>query len=72
MAEYKNIKAWDSKEELVYQVLIKNGLARLNYSDTNISQIPPKEVKKAEKIAEAIMAERQSGVAAPEPINYQI
>lgn len=72
MSEYKNIQAWDSKEELTYQVLIKNGLARLNYSDTNISQIPPKEVKKAEKIAEAIMAERKSGVAAPEPINYQI
>ncbi len=56
MDEYKSIQAWDSKEELVYQVLMKNGLAKLNYTDTNISQIPPKEVKKAEKIAEAIIS----------------
>ncbi len=60
LSEYANIQAWDSKEELIYQVLIKNGLARLNYSETNIAQIPPKEVKKAEKIAEAIMAARQT------------
>ena len=60
MGEYASIQAWDSKEELIYQVLIKNGLARLNYSETNIAQIPPKEVKKAEKIAEAIMAARQT------------
>lgn len=58
LSEYDHIQAWDSKEELIYQVLIKNGLAKLNYSETNIAQIPPKEVKKAEKIAESIIPAR--------------
>lgn len=60
LPQYNHIQAWDTKAELIYQVLIKNGLARLNYTETNIAQIPPKEVKKAEKIAEAIMSSRQS------------
>lgn len=63
MSEYAHIQSWDSKEELIYQILIKNGLAKLNYSDTNIAQIPPHEIKKAEKIAEAIMKSRTSGAS---------
>lgn len=58
ISQYGHIQTWNSKEELIYQVLIKNGLAKVNYKETHIAQIPPKEVKKAEKIAEQIMAER--------------
>lgn len=56
---YAHIQAYDSKEELIYQILISNGPAQLNYKETNIAQIPKKEVKKAQKIAEAMMQEDQ-------------
>jgi len=64
MTQFKHIQAWDSKEELIYQILIKNGLAKLNYSETNIAQIQPHEIKKAEKIAEAIEAQRGTATRA--------
>lgn len=57
LSQYSHIQAYDSKEELIYQILLKNGLAKVDYKETNIAQVPPKEVKKAEKIAEEIMKE---------------
>lgn len=62
--QYDNILAWDCREELIYQILIKNGLAKLNYKEINIAQIPPQEIKKAEKIAENIIR-RRSGMRVP-------
>ena len=59
--EYASIHAWDNKEELIYQILIINGLAELNCDEVSIASIPVSEVKKAEKIAHAIMKQRQSG-----------
>jgi hypothetical protein len=56
LSEYDHIQAWNSDAELMYQILIKNGLAKINYKETEIATIPPKEIKKAEKIAEAIKA----------------
>lgn len=55
ITKYNHIKAYDTKEELIYQILIKHGLAQIDYRDKNIAKVPAKAIKKAEKIAKAIM-----------------
>lgn len=56
-SDYQHIKAWNNKEELIYQILLRNGVMSLGYPP-NVLQRAPAEVKKAQKIAESIMAQR--------------
>ena len=58
LSAYKDIKAWNSNEELIYQIMICNGSMMLGYEESVIRQHAV-EVKKAEKIAERIMAARR-------------
>jgi hypothetical protein len=44
------IKTWKSKEELIYQILLLNGIFKLGYTD-EIVERQAREVKKAEKAA---------------------
>jgi hypothetical protein len=57
MKEYSKIKYWNSKEELVYQVMIINGYVRLG-DDHRVFRIAGEDVKKAVIIAEKIMERR--------------
>ncbi len=54
---YAAIRTWDNKVELIYQVLLLNGVMTLGYN-AGVIHHQHQEVKKAEKIAEAIMAQR--------------
>lgn len=52
---YRHIRHWDTKEELIYQILIINGIMRLGYHASDLA-LQTHEVRKAEKIAEKIIA----------------
>lgn len=58
---YHVIQSWDNKAELIYQILLINGVMRLGYPAGALHQHIP-EVKKAEKIADELI--RQRGVHA--------
>ena len=59
MKDYNAIRAWNSKEELIFQILICDGTLRLGYEETPVRQHRA-EIKKAEKKAERIMSSRHS------------
>jgi len=56
---YDSIQTWDSKAELIYQILIINGVMRLGYPE-GIVHHQINEVKKAEKIAEELIKRREA------------
>ena len=56
---YESIQTWDSKAELIYQILIINGVMRLGYPE-GIVHHQINEVKKAEKIAEELIKRREA------------
>jgi len=62
MSLYARIKAWDNKEELVYQILMINGFVRLG-DDHSVFRRAATEVKKAVIIADKIIAEREAASA---------
>ena len=53
-SDYKAIKAYDNKEELIYQILITWGVVQLGYQVGSLIQ-HQESVIKAGKIADAIM-----------------
>lgn len=50
LAEYAHIKAADTKEELIYQILLANGIMKLDYPAETLTRHIP-EIKIAEKTA---------------------
>ncbi len=54
-SDFNGIKQWDSKEELIYQILLKTGVIQLGYAPNQLQKVPA-EVRKAAKIAEDMMA----------------
>lgn len=60
MELYKDIVAWDSDEELIYQALLCQGMVKLGNPAKDI-YLWPKEVKKAQKAAEMIKAKASAG-----------
>jgi hypothetical protein len=57
LAHYACIGFWNSREELVYQVLLVNGVVTLGSPATEIARFPS-EVRKADDIAARILARR--------------
>jgi len=58
LADYERIRFWNSREELIYQVLLVNGVVGLGAAERQLTRFPA-EVRKAERIAEEIMAARK-------------
>ena len=62
LSDYQRIRSWDSREALVYQVLLVNGVIAIGSSETEVARFPA-EVRKASHIAERIMRERAAEIA---------
>jgi hypothetical protein len=56
--EYDRIQWWRSPEELIFQVLLVNGIVALGSSGRELARFPA-EVRKAAAIAERIRADRE-------------
>lgn len=57
LSKYGHIQSWDSKEELIYQILLTHGTMQLGY-DSRVIEQRIADVKKAEKIAKEIIKEK--------------
>jgi hypothetical protein len=57
--EYERLRNWRSREELVYQVLLVDGVVTLGSSEREIARFPA-EVRKAALVADRIIAARTS------------
>jgi hypothetical protein len=64
--EYDRIRYWNGREELIYQVLLVNGVITIGSSETEVMRFPA-EVRKADAIAGRILQVRapELGAAAP-------
>ncbi len=60
--EYDAIRHWRSPEELVYQVLLVDGVVTLGSSEREIARFPA-EIRKAAMVAERLARARPSGAA---------
>jgi len=58
LSDFDSIRHWNSREELVYQVLLVNGVIDIGSSETEIARFPA-EVRKANDVAERILKVRQ-------------
>jgi hypothetical protein len=57
LSEYECVRYWNSREELVYQVLLVNGVISIGSSETEVARFPA-EVRKANYVAAQILASR--------------
>jgi len=66
LGEYDRIRYWNGREELIYQVLLVNGVITIGSSETEVMRFPA-EVRKADAIAGRILQVRapELGAAAP-------
>ncbi len=61
--DYDRIRYWGSREELVYQVLLVNGVVTLGAAALQLTRFPA-EVRKAAAVADQIMAARRPALGA--------
>ena len=57
LGEYSRTRYWNSREELVYQILLQNGVVSVGSSESEVTRFPS-EVRKADYIAAQILAAR--------------
>jgi len=57
LAEYDRIRYWNSREELVYQILLVNGVVAVGSSEREVGRFPS-EIRKAAYVATQILAAR--------------